>query len=175
MKRGLQMIMNFEDLYNQAMSGDDEALNDLNYFAGSGNAEAQYVLSCVYDNPDSPFVDVDLARYWLQKSAGYKYEPAIKKLKELSPNYKKEYGTVAKSDDNSEILVTPQDDIGTSDYQPNWTWGRQNTYTYSKVPPQNYYQYPKESGWDRFWDYFGRFIGIGICTAIFHMLVRSCS
>ena len=76
---------------------------------------------------------------------------------------------------NSDIIVSPQDDIGTSDYQPNWTWGSQNTYSYSKVPLQNNHQFPKESGWDRFWDIFGRFIGIGICTALFKLLMRSCS
>ena len=91
--------MNFEELYNQAMSGDDEALNELNHYTDSGNAEAQFVLSCVYDNPDSPFVDVNLGMHWLQKSARNKFESAIRKIKELSPDFQEQYGVIDKSED----------------------------------------------------------------------------
>ena len=99
--------MTYEELYNQAMEGNGDALETLNGQAGSGDAESQYVLSCVYDNIDSPFKDVDLGMYWLQKSAGYKYEPALKKIHELSPETKNRYGIeteniIENSDGNNE-------------------------------------------------------------------------
>lgn len=110
--------MNYEEVYNQAMSGNTDALNTLCDIAGSGVAEAQYVLSCVYDNPNSPFRDEDHGMYWLQKSAGYNYEPAIKKLKELSPYVKKLYGietddgnTSGSSDKNTETEKSNSVDI----------------------------------------------------------------
>lgn len=42
--------MYYEELYEKAYSGDLSALKELESEAGTGNAEAQYVLSCVYDN-----------------------------------------------------------------------------------------------------------------------------
>lgn len=74
----------YEELFNQAMSGDVDALEKINNIANSGNAEAQYVLSCVYTNLNSPFKDISLGMYWLRKSADYKYKPAMQKIKELS-------------------------------------------------------------------------------------------
>ena len=100
-----------EELYNQVMGGNDDVLEILRAQAGSGDAEAQYVLSCVYDNIDSPFKDVNLGMYWLQKSAGYNYEPALKKIHELSPEAKKQFGiesekAVDDSDGNNEAAGT---------------------------------------------------------------------
>ena len=95
--------MTNEELYNQAIEGNVNALETLNAQAGSGDAESQYVLSCVYDGIDSPFRDVDLGMYWLQKSAGYNYEPALKRIQELSPEVKKQYGIEAENAiDNSD-------------------------------------------------------------------------
>lgn len=76
--------MNYEELYKHAMNGNADAMKTLNDIAGSGDAEAQYVLSCVYNNPDSPFLDAGFGMYWLKKSASYFYEPALRKLNELS-------------------------------------------------------------------------------------------
>lgn len=93
--------MNYEELYNQAIEGNVNALETLNAQAGSGDAESQYVLSCVYDGIDSPFRDVDLGMYWLQKSAGYDYEPALKRIQELSPEAKKQYGIIPDPETNA--------------------------------------------------------------------------
>lgn len=83
--------MNYDELYSQAMNGDTVALKELKYDAGRGVAQAQFVLSCVYDNTESPFRNVELAMYWLKTSAGYDYEPAKKKIKELPIEVKKQY------------------------------------------------------------------------------------
>ena len=83
--------MYYEELFQQAMMGDSDALKTLCEMAGRGDKEAQYVLSCVYDNPDSPFMDVELGMYWLQTSAGYEYEPAMKKIKDLPKDVKIQY------------------------------------------------------------------------------------
>ena len=90
--------MYYEELYNQAMNGKADALEELKADASSGDAEAQYVLSCVYDNLNSPFKDISLGMYWLEKSAEYEFEPAKKKLKELPSSIKIQYGI----DDNNE-------------------------------------------------------------------------
>ena len=84
--------MNYPELYNQAMKGDADALKTMNELAGSGNEEVQYLLSCVYDNPDSPFQDTELGMHWLKTSAGYGYEPARKKMQELPLDIKKQFG-----------------------------------------------------------------------------------
>ena len=84
--------MNYEELFQQAMRGNSDALKALCEMAGRGDKEAQYVLSCVYDTPDSPFMDVELGMYWLQTSAGYEYEPAMKKIKDLPKDVKIQYG-----------------------------------------------------------------------------------
>lgn len=83
--------MNYEELYYQAMSGKADALKTLSEMAGRGDEESQYVLSCVYDNVDSPFRDVELGMHWLKTSAGYGYEPAKKKIRELPLDVKKQY------------------------------------------------------------------------------------
>lgn len=78
--------MNCIDLYNKAIKGDADAFEALNEMSGNGNYEAQYLLSCVYENTDSPFANLGLAMYWLNTSANYKYEAAMKKIKEISPD-----------------------------------------------------------------------------------------
>ena len=98
--------MNYGELFNQAINGNAEALEELKADASSGDAEAQYVLSCVYDNPDGPYLDVDLGMYWLKKSAGYKYEPAIKKVKELSSKLKEQY-EIGESKENDDTTIKP--------------------------------------------------------------------
>ena len=63
--------MYYEELYEKANNGDLSALKELESEAGAGNAEAQYVLSCVYDDVTSPFRNVELGMYWLKKSSDY--------------------------------------------------------------------------------------------------------
>lgn len=100
--------MYYEELYEKACSGNLSALKELKSEAGVGNAEAQYILSCVYDNVTSPFCNVELGMYWLKKSAGYNYEPAIKKLKELPSNIKTLYGIDNNKEENSDRESNPE-------------------------------------------------------------------
>lgn len=97
-KNQIIKTMNYEELFQQTMKGDKDALRTLCEMAGSGYEEAQYVLSRVYDNVDSPFRNVDLGMHWLKTSAGYDYEPAIKKIKELPSDIKRQYGLETDSD-----------------------------------------------------------------------------
>lgn len=99
--------MNYENLYNQAINGNADALKELKVEAGSGNAHAQFILSCVYDNIDSPFPDESLSIYWLKKSAGYEFEPAIRKLKELSPEIKKQYEIEESKENDDTATIKP--------------------------------------------------------------------
>lgn len=109
--------MVYEGLYTQIMNGSKDAMRELSDYASSGDAEAQYVLSCVYDSADSPFKNKELAMYWLKKSAGYKYEPAIQKMKTPSAGTMTSKGMGEKADEK----YTPNCDFGTKNYHPNWT------------------------------------------------------
>lgn len=93
--------MYYEELYEKAYSGDFSALNELENEAGAGNAEAQYVLSCVYDNVTSPFRNVELGMYWLKKSSDYGYELAVKKIKELPLEIKYKYDIANKEEEEA--------------------------------------------------------------------------
>lgn len=93
--------MYYEELYNKAISGDGLSLKELEDIAGSGNAEAQYVLSCVYDDVTSPFQDVSLGMYWLKKSSDYGYELAVKKVKELPLEIKYKYDLANKEEEEA--------------------------------------------------------------------------
>lgn len=91
--------MYYEELYEKAYSGDLSALKELESIAGTGNAEAQYVLSCVYDDVTSPFRNVELGMYWLKKSSNYGYELAVKKIKELPLEIKYKYDIANKEEE----------------------------------------------------------------------------
>lgn len=93
--------MNYEDLYEKVCSGDTSALKELDREAGAGNAEAQYLLSCVYDDVTSPFRDVGLGMYWLKKSSDYGYELAVKKIKELPLEIKYKYDIANKEEEEA--------------------------------------------------------------------------
>ena len=93
--------MYYEELYEKAFSGDFSALNELENEAGAGNAEAQYVLSCVYDDVTSPFRNVELGMYWLKKSSDYGYELAVKKIKEMPLDFKYQYGIASKEEEEA--------------------------------------------------------------------------
>ena len=99
--------MYYEELYEKAHSGDFSALKELESEAGAGNADAQYVLSCVYDNVASPFRDVELGMYWLKKSSGYGYELAVKKIRELPLEIKYKYGIANKEEEIENKDVEP--------------------------------------------------------------------
>lgn len=91
--------MYYEELYEKAYSGDLSALKELESEAGTGNAEAQYVLSCVYDDVTSPFRNVELGMYWLKKSSDYGYELAVKKIRELPLEIKYKYDIASKEEE----------------------------------------------------------------------------
>lgn len=93
--------MYYEELYEKANNGDLSALKELESEAGAGNAEAQYVLSCVYDDVTSPFRNVELGMYWLKKSSDYGYELAVKKIKELPLDFKYQYGIASKEEEEA--------------------------------------------------------------------------
>lgn len=73
-------------------------------------------------------------------------------------------------DKRQEIILVPRDESEKSDYQPNWTWGKQNTnYMVPHQQPYNF-KYPQKSGWDIFW----KFIGVGVFSTLCNMLIHSC-
>lgn len=93
--------MNYEDLYEKVCSGDTSALKELDREAGAGNAEAQYLLSCVYDDVTSPFRDVGLGMYWLKKSSDNGYEPATRRINEFPLDFKYQYGLANKEEEEA--------------------------------------------------------------------------
>ena len=93
--------MYYEELYENVCSGDVSALKELESEAGAGNAEAQYVLSCVYDNVTSPFRNVELGMYWLKKSSDNGYEPATKRINELPLEFKYQYDIANKEEEEA--------------------------------------------------------------------------
>lgn len=113
--------MKYEELYNQAMKGDDGALESLDAKAAGGDYEAQYVLSFIYDNVESPFKDTNLGMHWLKTSASYGYEPALKKIKEFPDEVKRQYGLESKGDSYIEKYFQESDNYQASNKKDNTT------------------------------------------------------
>lgn len=100
--------MTYDELYELAMNGNADALEELNAKANSGDDYAQYVISCVYDNIDSPFCNVELGMSWLQKSAGNGNEFAQKKIKEMPRKARIQYGLEkAEKSETEEKTIIP--------------------------------------------------------------------
>jgi len=93
--------MDYEELYEKAYSGDVSALEELESEAGSDNAEAQYILYCVYDNVTSPFRNVEQGMYWLKKSSDNGYELAVNRINELPLDFKYQYGLENKEEEEA--------------------------------------------------------------------------
>lgn len=60
--------MAFEELYSKASKGDENAQKELIDYAEQGEADAQYLLFCLYDM-DGPFKNEEQANYWLDMAA----------------------------------------------------------------------------------------------------------
>lgn len=56
--------MNYEEIYSKASKGDENTLKELIAYAEQGEAEAQYLLSCLYEM-NGPLKDEEQADYWL--------------------------------------------------------------------------------------------------------------
>lgn len=89
-------MINYEQLMHEASKGKKEAFKELYYYAGSGNAEAQYYLALYYKEVKGSGPDSDYA-YWMNKSKDNGYvaaknpvieEPVIEqsKITELDSN-----------------------------------------------------------------------------------------
>lgn len=90
--------MNYEELYNQAMNGDIRAFEELKAGAEVGNPDAQYMLSCLYGNMDSPFYNEKQYDYWQKR---------IEQDTHIEPHPEK---------------------VPLNDYVPNWTFSGRNVY-----------------------------------------------
>lgn len=115
-------------LCEQAINGDFKAFSELKRLAGSGNAEAQYLLSIVYGDNGSPYEDESLCAYWLEKSAGYGYEEAVKKLRGQSSDIKEKSDIVESPDSIDEREKGMKTDV-----EPGGIWsirGRIDRITY---------------------------------------------
>lgn len=71
--------MNIEELYTKASFGDEKALEELIAYAEQGEADAQYLLSCLYEM-DGPFKNEEQAYYWLDIASYNGNQQAKQKL-----------------------------------------------------------------------------------------------
>lgn len=92
-----EKVRDSEELYNKSLSGDKDAFEELKAVAGNGDAQAQYILSCVYEDSACPFSSIELSMYWLKKSAENGCDRAKEVLSELSDNDKARYAVSEES------------------------------------------------------------------------------
>lgn len=95
-----------EQIIEDALRGNKAALKELEFYAGSGDAEAQYFLSQYYLKISGNDMDEDYL-YWLRKSQENGYVAAEYKCQE------QDYSD--KTDENSGVYIT------NTRYRPNWT------------------------------------------------------
>lgn len=69
-----------ERLMNEALKGNDDALKELKYYAGSGDCEGQYFLAMYYAKVSGHLHHPDY-HYWLEKSKKNGYIPGVGKPK----------------------------------------------------------------------------------------------
>lgn len=94
--------MNYEELYERIVSNNDiDAFKEIEAEAGSGNAEAQFVLSCIYDDVTSPFKNIALGMYWLKQSADNGNRFAQEKLEEMPVETKMKYDIASEEEINT--------------------------------------------------------------------------
>ena len=97
--------MNYEELYIRATKGDEIALEELIDAAEQGEADAQYLLSCLYEQ-DGPQKNEEQADYWLDMAVYNGHEQAKQKYyeKPLKPikNYQEEKSSFEGPSDESE-------------------------------------------------------------------------
>lgn len=80
--------MDFNELFKNASMGDEIALEELIDAAEQGDADAQYLLSCLYEQ-DGPFYNEEQADYWLEMAVYNGNQEAKKKLSERPLRAKK--------------------------------------------------------------------------------------
>lgn len=73
--------MEYEELNKKASLGDDNALEELIGYAEQGEADAQFLLSCLYEQ-DGPLKNEELADYWLDMAVYNGHEQAKQKYYE---------------------------------------------------------------------------------------------
>ena len=67
-----------ERLMNESLKGDDDSLDELKFYAGSGDCEAQYFLAMYYAKSCGHLHNSDYW-YWLEKSQENGYVPGVGK------------------------------------------------------------------------------------------------
>lgn len=65
-----------ERLMNESLKGNDDSLNELKFYAGSGDCEAQYFLAMYYAKACGHLHDPNY-HYWLEKSQKNGYAPGV--------------------------------------------------------------------------------------------------
>ena len=65
-----------ERLMNESLKGDDDSLDELKFYAGSGDCEAQYLLAMYYARACGHLHDPNY-HYWLEKSKKNGYVPGV--------------------------------------------------------------------------------------------------
>lgn len=73
--------MEYEELNKKASLGDENALEELIGYAEQGEADAQFLLSCLYEQ-DGPLKNEELADYWLDMAVYNGHEQAKQKYYE---------------------------------------------------------------------------------------------
>lgn len=73
--------MEYEELNKKASLGDDNALEELIGYAEQGEADAQFLLSCLYEQ-DGPLKNEEQADYWLDMAVYNGHEQAKQKYHE---------------------------------------------------------------------------------------------
>ena len=152
--------MDLVTLYEQAIKGEKEAFGELKSYASSGNSQAQFLLSCIYDKPDSPFQDISLGMYWLKKSAEYGNVDANRKIDGLTPAIKHQYELDDVGNQN-----LPQNISHNTSYAPNWTRPAESSQPLIHYPLP---VYNNNDGCALSW------ILKGLLTYIIICLIRSC-
>ena len=148
--------MDLVTLYEEAIKGVKSALNELKSYAGAGNAQAQYLLSCIYDNPDYPFQNVSLGMYWLKRSAENGSVDARRKIEGLTSDIKHQYEL-----DDVKLPNMPQGVSHNTGYTPNWT--RPENKSYPPIDPNLLLSYNNGS---KFKNFLMGLLGCIILTSI---------
>ena len=93
-------MSNYEQLMQQAFQGNKKAFKELYFYAGSGNAEAQYYLALYYKEVKGSGQDSDYA-YWMKKTKDNGYIPQSGSITIVEEEDKQE--TVSESEEGNKI------------------------------------------------------------------------
>ena len=151
--------MDLITLYEEAIKGVERALNELKRYAGAGDAEAQYLLSCIYNNPVCSFQNLSLGMYWLKKSAENGNVDARRKIEGLASDIRHKYEL-----DDVKFPNLPQGISHNTGYTPNWTRPG-NSSNPALIP--NHLLYNNDSIFRKSW--------MALLSGILLIIIRSCS